>query len=275
MIFRGLIDQNYRILNKEISQTNIEPSADKVSFTIDDSTKDKTKIDFYETSSLIGVQDTPVAKAKLDFDSHNKVDSPTTNANPNASLTFVDTQDTPVIKSSISCNKKKNLTPFISCNQKEVDIIRANMMALKSFLMNEIFDLRQEIASLKLQLQQEKLSKSKTNPCENEEKMVIENLKSQITSYKTENKFLKEEIKSKQNILDEILHQNSQLLKFDHYFNDTTNKKENIREDKERHNKLNHQQKKKLFKERTVLSKESQKSENKMHGKDQKKKFSS
>ena len=91
--------------------------------------------------------------------------------------------------------------------------------------MNEIFDLRQEITSLKLQLQQEKLSESKTNPCENEEKIVIENLKSQITSYKTENKFLKEEMKSKRNILDEILHQNSQLLKFDHYFNDTTNKK--------------------------------------------------
>ena len=93
--------------------------------------------------------------------------------------------------------------------------------------MNEIFDLRQEITSLQLQLQQEKLSKSKTNSCENEEKIVIENLKSQITSYKTENKFLKEERKSK-----------------NHYFNDTTHKKDNIREDKACHNKLNHQQKK-------------------------------
>ena len=222
MIFKDLIDQNYRILNKEISQTNIEPSPGQVSFTIDNSTEYKTKIDFYETSSLIGVQDTPVAKAKLD---HNKVDSPITNANPDESLTFVDTQDMPLITSSISCDKKKNLTPLISRIQKEVDIIQANMMALKSFLMNEIFDLRQEITSLKLQLQQEKLRKSKTNPCKNEEKIVIENLKSQITSYKTENKFLKEEMKSKQNILDEILHQNSQLLKIDHYFNDTTNKK--------------------------------------------------
>ena len=169
MIFKGLIDQNYRILNKESLQTNIEPSPDKVSVTIDGSTENKTNIDFYEASSLIGVQDTPVAKAKLDLDSHSKVDSPITNANPDASLTFVDTQDTPAIKSSISCDKKKNLTPLISCNQKEADIIRANMMALKSFLMNEILDLRQEITSLKLQLQQEKLGKSKTNPCENEE----------------------------------------------------------------------------------------------------------
>ena len=147
------------------------------------------------------------------------------------------------------------------------------MMALKSFLMNEIFDLRQEITSLQLQLQQEKLSKSKTNSCENEEKIVIENLKSQITSYNVENTFLKEEMKSKQNILDEIFHQNSQLLKFDHYFNNTTNKKENIREDKEFHNKLNHQQKNQLSKENTVLSNESEKSENKMHGNDQKKVF--
>ena len=78
-------------------------------------------------------------------------------------------------------------------------------------------------------------------------------------------------MKSKQNILDEILHQNSQLLKCDHYFNNTANKKENIREDKECQNKLNHQQKNLLSKEKTVLSKESEESENNMHGKDQKK----
>ena len=40
-------------------------------------------------------------------------------------------------------------------------------------------------------------------------------------------------MKSKQHILDEIFHQNSQLLKFEHYFNNTTNKKEGIRDDKE------------------------------------------
>ena len=43
MIFKGLIDQNYRVLNKEILQTNIEPAPDKVSFTINGSTEDKTK----------------------------------------------------------------------------------------------------------------------------------------------------------------------------------------------------------------------------------------
>ena len=210
-------------------------------------TEDKTKIDFYETSSLIG--------AKLDLDSHNKIGSPNTNANHDANLTFVRTQDMPVIKSSISCDKKENLTRLILCNQKEDDDTRENMIALKSFLMNEIFDLRQEITSLQLRLKQEKFSKSKTDSCESEGKIVIENLKSQITSYKIENKFLKEEMKSKQNILNEILHQNSQLLKFDHYFNDTTNRKENISEDKEYHNKLNHQQNKAVIKRKDCFIK--------------------
>ena len=62
-----------------------------------------------------------MAKAKLDLDSHNKIDSSTTNANPDASLTFVGTQETAAIKSLKSCDKKNNLTPLISSNQKEVD----------------------------------------------------------------------------------------------------------------------------------------------------------
>ena len=65
------------------------------------------KKDFYETSSLIVAQDTPIAQAKLDLDNHNKIDSPTTNTSPDVSLTFTGTQDTLVIKSSISCDKKK------------------------------------------------------------------------------------------------------------------------------------------------------------------------
>ena len=44
------------------------------------------QIDFHETSSLIGTRDTPVAKTKLDLDRHNKIDSPTRNVNPDASL---------------------------------------------------------------------------------------------------------------------------------------------------------------------------------------------
>ena len=44
--------------------------------------KIKQKQSFSKTSSLFSAQDTPVAKVKLDLDSHNKIDSPTINGNP-------------------------------------------------------------------------------------------------------------------------------------------------------------------------------------------------
>ena len=63
----------------------------------------------------------------------------------------------------------------------DVDNLRANMMAIKSFLMNEIYDLRQEISSLQLKLQQKKLNQSgNNNICEKDEKIIIEDLKNQI-----------------------------------------------------------------------------------------------
>ena len=82
MTLKSLAEKNYSILNGEIAQTNIEPSPNKVSFAVDGSTEDKTKTKFYKTSSLFSAQDTPVAKVKLDLDSHNKIDNPTINANP-------------------------------------------------------------------------------------------------------------------------------------------------------------------------------------------------
>ena len=63
-----------KVLNKEIPQTKIEASPDKASFMIDGITEDKTKIDFSGTPSLVGAHDTPVTKAKLDLDNHNKID---------------------------------------------------------------------------------------------------------------------------------------------------------------------------------------------------------
>ena len=44
--------------------------------------KIKQKQSFSKTYSLFSAQDTPVAKVKLDLDSHNKIDNPTINANP-------------------------------------------------------------------------------------------------------------------------------------------------------------------------------------------------
>ena len=46
MTLKGLAEKNYSILNGEIAQTNIEPSPNKVSFTVDGSTEDKTKKKF-------------------------------------------------------------------------------------------------------------------------------------------------------------------------------------------------------------------------------------
>ena len=40
----------------------------------------------------------------------------------------------------------------------DVDKLRANMMAIESFFMNEIYELREEISFLQLKLQQEKLN---------------------------------------------------------------------------------------------------------------------
>ena len=40
----------------------------------------------------------------------------------------------------------------------DVDKLRANMMTIESFFMNEIYELREEISSLQLKLQQEKLN---------------------------------------------------------------------------------------------------------------------
>ena len=65
--------------------------------------------------------------------------------------------------------------------------------------MNEIYDLRQEISSLQLKLQQEKLNQSgKNNLCEKDEKIIIEDLKTKLDFYQRENQLLKDETMAKQ-----------------------------------------------------------------------------
>ena len=60
----------------------------------------------------------------------------------------------------------------------DVDNLTANVMAIKSFFMNEIYELKQEISNLKLQLQHKKLNQSaNNNVCEKDEKIIIEDLK--------------------------------------------------------------------------------------------------
>ena len=55
------------------------------------------------------------------------------------------------------------------------------MMEIKSFFMNEIYDLRQEISSLQLKFQQVKLNQPRNNNfCGEDEKIIIEDLKTKI-----------------------------------------------------------------------------------------------
>ena len=130
----------------ENRQINTEPSPDKISFTIVSRNTDQENAITNESLPFIVSQDTPVIKSKSTTTCKNI-------ENTDESLTFVNSQTTPVVKtiSNTSCDMSKSLTAL------EVDNLRANMMAIKSFFMNEIYDVRQEISSLQLKLQQEKL----------------------------------------------------------------------------------------------------------------------
>ena len=110
MIIRGFIDQSYKILHRDRLHLENVPSPDKVNFTFPNENGDNTE-------------------EKLDKD-----------------LPFINTQETPLTK--VSFSKTKSESPLILNNQKNLDNVRAKILALKSFFMNEICDLRQEISSV-------------------------------------------------------------------------------------------------------------------------------
>ena len=77
-----------------------------------------------------------------------------------------------------------------------------------------------EISSLQLKHQQEKLSQSgNNNVSEKDEKIIIEDLKTNLEFYQRENQLLKDETITKQRKIETILHQNNELLKLDKYYN--------------------------------------------------------
>ena len=103
-------------------------------------------------------------------------------------------------------------------NQKEFDNVRAKILALKSFFMEEIYDLRQEISSVRSQLEQERLHQSRNNGYVEKEENNNQELKDKLHSCQIENQLLREEIKNKQKTIETTLKQNNELLKFNHYF---------------------------------------------------------
>ena len=122
----------------------------------------------------------------------------------------------PAIKptSDTSCDMRKSPTVL------DADNLRANMMEIKSSFMNETNDLRQEISSLQLKLQQEKLNQSRNNNvCGKDEKIIIEDLKTKLDFYQRENQLLKDEAMAKQRTIETILYQNNELLKLNQYYN--------------------------------------------------------
>ena len=229
MITKGLLDQNYKILIRENRQINTEPLPDKISFTIAGRNTDQENAITNENLPFIVSQDTPVIKSKSTTTCKNI-------ENADESLTFVNSQTTPVIKttSDTFCDMRESLAAL------EVDILRANMMAIKSFFMNEIYDLRQEISSLQLKLQQEKLNQSGYNHiCEKDEKIIIEDLKTKLDFYQRENQLLKDERMAKQRTIETILYQNNKLLKLDQYYNKNIEQEITVSKAEEKVQKLN------------------------------------
>ena len=95
--------------------------------------------------------------------------------------------------------------PLVLNNQKELDNVRAKILALKSFFMEEIYDLRPEISSVRSQLEEERLHHSKNNDCMEKE----ENNNQKLKDKQIENQLLREEINNKQKTIETILKQNN------------------------------------------------------------------
>ena len=174
MIIKGLIDQSYRILHRDRLHLEKVPSSDNVNFTFPSENRNNTE-------------------ENLDKD-----------------LPFINTQETPKLtKSQVSFNNHRSESPLVLNNQKEFDNVRAKILALKSFFMEEIYDLRQEISSVRSQLEQERLHYSRNNDCVEKEENNNQELKDKLHSFQTENQLLREEIKNKQKTIETILKQNN------------------------------------------------------------------
>ena len=112
-------------------------------------------------------------------------------------------------------------------------------MAIKSFFMNEIYELKQEISTLQLQLQHKKLNQSgNNNVCEKDEKIIIEDLRTKLGFYHRKNQLLKDEKMIKQRTIETILYQNNELLKLDQYYNKNIEQETIVRNSEEKVEKL-------------------------------------
>ena len=84
--------------------------------------------------------------------------------------------------------------------------------------MEEIYDLRQEISSVRSHLEQERLHQSRNNVYVEKEENNNQELKDKLHLCHIENQLLREEVKNKQKTVETTRKQNNELLKFNHYF---------------------------------------------------------
>ena len=189
MLRNGIIDQDYKILKNHID-------GDETLKAIPFLTENTNKINENKnTASPLPL--TQVTPNKSDKDPTLVTSDPENNATVLA-LPSIGTQDTPTVKT-------QGTLPVHDNNQKtfrlKLDDISANIIALKSSSMNEIYDLRQEL--------------DQQSKCLNKQEDLTE-LKTKLQYLEKENESLKEENENKRKIIEAVLNQNNELLKLNH-----------------------------------------------------------
>ena len=180
MLRNVIIDQDYKIFD-----------GDETLKTIPFLTENTNKINENKnTASPLPL--TQVTPNKSDKDPTLVISDLTTVNTTVLALPSIGAQDTPTVKTQGTLLVHDN-------NQKtfrlELDDISANIVELKSFLMNEIYDLRQEL--------------DQQSKCLNKQEDLTE-LKTKLQYLEKGNQFLKEENENKRKIIETVLNQNNE-----------------------------------------------------------------
>ena len=176
IIIKGLTDKNYKISNKDILHLTEEPPNNEVHFAFDNDLEEN------QASSLspAGSQETAVSNFE---------------ENLSNSLPLIGSQTTPIIQP-----KSDDLYSLKSHYQKEFNDINTKIMALKTFFMDEIYALRQDLSSMQQKYHQTIMLIENNNICTKDSNTVDE-LQVKLQFLEKENLSLKEEAKHKQNIM--------------------------------------------------------------------------
>ena len=187
MLRNGIIDQDYKILKNHV---NGDGTLKAIPFLTENTNKiNENK----NTASPLPL--TQVTPNKSDKDP-TLVTSDLEHNTAVLALPSIGAQDTPTVKT-------KGTLPVHVNNQKtfRLELDDISDIELKSFLMNEIYDLRQEL--------------DQQSKCLNKQEDLTE-LKTKLQYLEKENQSLKEENENKRKIIETVLNQNNELLKLNH-----------------------------------------------------------